>query len=106
MSKDAEVSERFGALVASIAELETRIDARQGALHRSVALCRADMRTNMTSWQALVTAGVAGFLLARRDSACLPRGDVAAEPKPSQGALRRALHLSGKTFVLLQRLPW
>lgn len=106
MSNDAEVRGRFATLVSSIAVLETRIDARQRALHRSVALCRADVRANMTSWQALLTAGVAGFLLARRDSVHLPRGDVAAEARPSQGALRRALHLSGKTFVLLQRFPW
>ena len=91
-------------LILSIAELEARIDRRHRHIRNLASACGRDIKVRMTSWPALLTAGVCGFLIGFHgaQSRVTPKTDT-DNSQPTK--LSRALKFTVRVFNAFHYFP-
>ena len=92
------------ASILSIAAIEIRIEQRQRNIRRLATSCRQDIKSRITSWPALLAAGVFGFVIGRQGDQSFPNPKVATVPT-LLGRLQRALTIAAGLFKALPKLP-
>ena len=91
-------------LILSIAELEARIDRRHRNIRNLATAGARHIKARMTSWPALLTAGVSGFLIGLHGAQS--RATPKTETDNSQPTkLSRALKFTLRVFNAFHHLP-